>query len=474
MPAAFSIDSHRQFAELSGDFNPIHMDAVAARRTQAGLPVVHGVHALLRLLEVLAAQDPSLPRPRRLKASFRRMIYVGDHAQLEVGARTDSSLRAHLLVGGVEVVSATLSFEASARVPLVPAVEGKSATPPPQRPFEPSLEQLEGMKGRLSFATPAARLIEMFPSAAQYLGAERIAALACSSALVGMVVPGLNSLYGELAVELDDDCRELAELAYEVTSVDPRFRIVRVAVRGGGIIGLVSAISRPPPALQPAMRALAQLVARDEFSGSDALVVGGSRGIGETTAKLVAAGGARVTLTYRQGRADAEAVAQEIRSWGGNCNVMAYDVQENAIAQLANLPYAPTHVYYFATPTIYKRKLALFDGGRFEEFSRYYLSGFLDLAQGCAALRSQGVVRFFYPSTVYVEKRPAEMTEYAMAKSAGEVLCSDMARYMRNVQVLMRRLPRVATDQTVSLVPMTAVSADDVMLPIAREMHAAP
>ena len=32
-----------RFAEFSGDRNPMHMDLVAARRTQAGAPVVHGV-----------------------------------------------------------------------------------------------------------------------------------------------------------------------------------------------------------------------------------------------------------------------------------------------------------------------------------------------------------------------------------------------------------------------------------------------
>jgi acyl dehydratase len=39
------------FAALSGDWNPMHMDPVAARRTQAGLPAVHGIHGLLWALE---------------------------------------------------------------------------------------------------------------------------------------------------------------------------------------------------------------------------------------------------------------------------------------------------------------------------------------------------------------------------------------------------------------------------------------
>jgi NAD(P)-dependent dehydrogenase (short-subunit alcohol dehydrogenase family) len=312
----------------------------------------------------------------------------------------------------------------------------------------------------------------MFPNAARYLGVERVAALACSSTLVGMVVPGLYSLYGELRAVLEDDCRGAPELAYQVTSVDPRFRTVRIAVRGGGVIGLIGAVSRPPPMAQPDMRALAQFVSRDEFLGSDALIIGGSRGIGEATAKLIAAGGGRVTLTYRHGKADAEVVAQDIRSWGGDCHIVAYDARQRASVQLANLPHAPTHVYYFATPTIAKRKAGLFDRDRFEEFNGYYLTGFLDLVEACALLCPKGV-RFFYPSTVYVENRPVEMTEYAMAKAAGEVLCADLSRQLRNVQIITHRLPRIATDQTVSLVPMASASAYEVMLSIVRELHAA-
>ena len=47
----FTFDDQMAFAELSGDYNPLHVDPVAARRLIFGRPVVHGVHAFLWALD---------------------------------------------------------------------------------------------------------------------------------------------------------------------------------------------------------------------------------------------------------------------------------------------------------------------------------------------------------------------------------------------------------------------------------------
>jgi len=56
----FTSADQRRFATLSGDVNPVHLDAVASRRVAAGEPIVHGMHLLLRALEI-----HSLARRRR-------------------------------------------------------------------------------------------------------------------------------------------------------------------------------------------------------------------------------------------------------------------------------------------------------------------------------------------------------------------------------------------------------------------------
>jgi 3-oxoacyl-(acyl-carrier-protein) reductase len=64
-----------------------------------------------------------------------------------------------------------------------------------------------------------------------------------------------------------------------------------------------------------------------------ALVTGGSRGIGKTIALMLATEGAKVALNYRSGADEAKAVAEEIKSMGGEAFVAQADVGEAASAR---------------------------------------------------------------------------------------------------------------------------------------------
>ena len=70
------------FAAFSGDRNPIHLDALAARRTIAGAPIVHGIHGLLWALDVFCADRRTTIAA--ISATFLKMLYLGDDVRLVV------------------------------------------------------------------------------------------------------------------------------------------------------------------------------------------------------------------------------------------------------------------------------------------------------------------------------------------------------------------------------------------------------
>jgi hypothetical protein len=139
---------------------------------------------------------------------------------------------------------------------------------------------------------------------------------------------------------------------------------------------------------------------------------------------------------------------------------------------LVGLADAPTHAYYFATPTIFRAQSALFARARLNAFLDVYVDGFLNLAEALRARRRD--VSLFYPSSVFVAERPRGMLEYAMAKAAGETLCAEINQALRPLHVTVDRLPRLLTDQTASVIGASAPSPVGHLLPVVRETQSWP
>lgn len=464
----FSSSDQQLFAELSGDINPMHMDAAAARRTQMGSPVVHGMHGVIWALDELCRVEAA--PINALKVKFSGPIYVGDTVSLVLGKRTDDQLRAQIRVDDAPVAMLTIGLG-----PAVPAAAPLNSLPPspaewPAAPVVLALDEMRGQSGAFTFARGTGETAQSHPRLAERISPAGVQALAALSRLVGMVCPGLHSIFSGLDLTLTADRAPC--LRYATTEVDERFRIVRVAVAGGGVQGEISAMARLPPVEQPTMADIAPLVEPGAYRGDVVVVVGGSRGLGEVTAKACAAGGARVIITYARGQAEAERVAEEIRAAGGQCDALRFDVGEDITAQLAELPAAATHLYYFATGPIAQRRTRLLSEPVLNDFMRFYATGFYETFQALHERRGNEGLAAFYPSSIAIEDTPKGWAEYAMAKAAGEILCREIQINLPKARVVCTRLPRVLTDQTASVQAAASTPVLEVILPIVRELQA--
>jgi hypothetical protein len=181
-------------------------------------------------------------------------------------------------------------------------------------------------------------------------------------------------------------------------------------------------------------------------------------------------GGAEVTITFAQGAADAEAVVNDIRSAGGRAGAMRLDVLQPIAGQLGQLSESPLSMYYFATPRIAQRPAMRFSPGLFRRFAEVYVDAFYALCDELAVML-KSPLQAFYPSTVAIEQLTPNLAEYAMAKAAGEVLAADMTRSLPGVTVESVRLPRLPTDQTVSMIEQEVGSPAAAMLPIIERVE---
>lgn len=459
------------FAALSGDRNPLHVDAVAARRLLTGRPVVHGVHTLLKLLEGWPPADlPGTGEDWRIEAEFLNPVSVGDVAEVTYDRDDAGTPRAVATVAGLAGCRAFLRTRAE---PATPAASPSDVDEEAITVGELALDREPQAWGgrRQVLALPEARFDAPFPAACSQLGERRVAAIALLSTYVGMVCPGLHSVFSSLVVE-PGATKHDGRVRFHVQRYDPRFRLMLVAF-DGVVRGQLKAFVRAPAQVQPGVDDLRAHVAPGEFAGTVHWVLGGSRGLGELAAKLLAAGGAHVCLSYAAGHDDAARVVQEIADAGAPvATARRLDLLHGGCDDwLREAPW-PDAVWYFATPRIYRKRAATFDAAVLDEFLKFYVYRFDELCCALEAAAEGRLVRVFHPSTVFIDERPKGMTEYAMAKVAAEVLIADLSRTLRHVRPVSRRLPRLSTDQTAGLAAGAAASNVEVLLPVLREVLA--
>jgi NAD(P)-dependent dehydrogenase (short-subunit alcohol dehydrogenase family) len=400
-----------------------------------------------------------------IEVSFQKFIYVAAQVNLKVARSNQSSLRAELISEDMRAATIDVTYGAASSERLAPM---SSQLIDWSKPLETNISDIAGHSGWLR-PLPHDQIAQEFPDAANMLGRERLAEIAQLSKIIGVVCPGLYSLFSGFAIRMIYNSKPPDGLSFQVRDVDERFRMVEISVVGRYTAGEMTAFLRQPPAAQPGLEYLKTIVKPDEFAGVTALVIGGSRGLGALTSKIIAAGGGRVAITYNTGEADAMAVAEEIGSEASR--VLRYDACEGAVEQLTRLTWEIDQLYYFATSHISRQKAGRYSPRRFAEFCVIYVDGFADIWSALRA-RSKRLLRAFYPSTIYVEKAPRDLIEYAMAKAAGETLCAQINHFEPNGRVIVARLPPLATDQTATVIPNEHADPLEPMLAIVRGMQA--
>ncbi len=435
------------FALLSGDFNPLHLDPVYSRRLQFGGTVVHGVHSSMKLLD-FALQSLGLPgesRLGRLSVSFHGAVrhgqtvsFIAEAAEgrpaVKITASVDAK-RTHTLTAGFEKGWGSTGGGAE--------VSGNN--PPRENPIEIVYPPRE-LEVLLPLFANGELLTKLFPHLEGVSPYSVLAQILTTTRCVGMRCPGLHSLLAGLQLEFHEPTAGLQGVRFAVESTDDRYRRVTLGMSGDGVKGKLDTFVRPGPVRQRTFSEVQRTVSASEFADQRALVVGGSRGAGEATAKLLAAGGADVVLTFCEGRQDAARVRAEIECGGGRCRELALNVLSFHETDLLE-GWSPTHVYYFATPAILPGDGGMWNEESFQRFCDFYVRGFLRIVELTGASLSRGMT-FVYPSSNYVENPDKAYSEYAVAKTAGEALCRQLqARFPRS-RFVCPRLPRMQTDQT--------------------------
>ena len=449
---AFTAEDQVAFAELSGDYNPLHLDPVLARRLIFGRQVVHGLHALLWSLDSCLEPRTEPMELTTVRANFQAGIGVGETVRCRVTEPDDLGIAIQLETDGTPAAWFEVTWKVSRQSDnvIVPPANTKST-----RCQEHTFADVAVASGDIDLYIDRDLASGLFPNIVRLLPQVQLAALLATTRLVGMECPGHRSIYASLHLDYVTDKTGQPRLNYHVADCNERLALISMDVQGPGVKGRIKTFLRPEPRRQAAYADIRPQVDSEEFSSQRALIVGGSRGLGDVTAKILAAGGARVVLTYHRGKEDACRIVEDIVGHGGDATCIALNVLEPCFKLSDRFcgKFGSLYLYYFATPYIFGAAKGQFSTQRFTAFCEYYVAGFLRTVQALTD-PSIGLEKIFYPSSVAIEEIPLDMGEYAAAKMAGESLCEFLQKAHSGLTIHKPRLPRIATDQTVSLLPV--------------------
>ena len=212
---------------------------------------------------------------------------------------------------------------------------------------------------------------------------------------------------------------------------------------------------------------LKSLIDSSEFAEQNAVVIGGSRGLGELVAKSIYAGGGKILVTYNQGLDDAQRVVNELSGPSVRSNYLNFDVLNPSQEQLLSIQkFNPTHLYYFATPLIQQSKNEEFSMDLYQSFANYYVNSFYKIIK---ELNVEGL-SIFYPSTSFIDEDPKNFKEYVRAKREAEELCEQVSKE-EDIIICNPRLPKMATDQTASISVSNALDPTPIILEELRKFR---
>lgn len=454
----FTLDDQIRFAKFSGDYNPIHVDPLAARKTLSGQCIVHGMHLLLWCLESVLGKEKLFIS--EVQVAFQKPVFLQELISCIWVAEKNKILifKENALLTQIKIKTNLSNFKSNIEIQ-------NNSFPSKKQPNELTFDQCKNMIDQKFeiFGEPELG-IELFPILSKKIGSIVAIELAGLSQVVGMECPGLYSLYTSLNVKFRANRSDNS--SYSVINHDQRFNLFKIAVEGKSLEAEIEAFLRPPPVVSASIKTLKSQVKKDEFKNISALIIGGSRGLGEVVAKLIAAGGGDSVITYNKGESESKILQNEIRSYGGKCEVRQLTISKHSAVPCDINEF--NQVYFFASPKIFGKRGQEYDLNLEKQFTDIYVHGFESICR--SILQREISVTILYPSTIAIDEPIPALLEYISAKVQGEQISNDLNNN-KLIKILTPRLPRLDTDQTMSMVKVASEDTVNVLLPLIREMQ---
>lgn len=451
----YVINEQRQldFAKLSNDFNPIHVDSLYAWRSMFGKQLVHGIHQVLICLEDLAKNINEKIFISKISAKFEYPAGVNEIISID-NINFSETYSEYVIKNerGLTLTTIKVNYKKKSFNDVKFKRIDYSMSP-----LEPTNFAKENLVEPLYYDKTFFK--ELFTYSSFYVSPVNLAVLLASTRIVGMKYPGLNSIYNAFTFEFNENANLSNSIHYSVSDKHITLNMLNIKLDDTFIHGQIKAFIRPVAPKYKTLKELNGLLPVNSFKNQRALIIGGTRGIGLQCLRLLATAGASTMFTYFKNSNEADKIVEEFANESINTNYLQVDVSNLSKESLETIKaFNPTSIYYFATPKILSNNSNL-DENLLQKFISYYVIG---LDKILVNLKSEIKPLIFVPSTVYLDEKPTNLSEYVIAKSASEMFLKLLEK--KGYKIYNPRFPKVSTEQTMSLFKQKTVEPEEVLL----------
>ena len=451
----YVINEQRQldFAKLSNDFNPIHVDSLYAWRSMFGKQLVHGIHQVLICLEDLAKNINEKIFISKISAKFEYPAGVNEIISID-NINFSETYSEYVIKNerGLTLTTIKVNYKKKSFNDVKFKRIDYSMSP-----LEPTNFAKENLVEPLYYDKTFFK--ELFTYSSFYVSPVNLAVLLASTRIVGMKYPGLNSIYNAFTFEFNENANLSNSIHYSVSDKHITLNMLNIKLDDTFIHGQIKAFIRPVAPKYKTLKELNGLLPVNSFKNQRALIIGGTRGIGLQCLRLLATAGASTMFTYFKNSNEADKIVEEFANESINTNYLQVDVSNLSKESLETIKaFNPTSIYYFATPKILSNNSNL-DENLLQKFISYYVIG---LDKILVNLKSEIKPLIFVPSTVYLDEKPTNLSEYIIAKSASEMFLKLLEK--KGYKIYNPRFPKVSTEQTMSLFKQKTVEPEEVLL----------
>ena len=431
------------FSKISGDFNPIHLSDDFASKSIHGQRIVHGLNIVIWALDKFYKFNNST-KIKSIVVNFKNPVFFRELIFLKINKVTNNSYNFKIFDNeATKVFFSILIYKNQSKKRNL---KNKIFTKSYPKKINLKMLNQENIINDVIFNKYL--LKREFKNIYKKLDSSVIGTLLKTSNIVGMQVPGEYSTYLSLKGTFD---YKNHNLTYRVDNYDTRFNLINLSL-SGIFKGRLEALITPKPIKLLPINDIIKLLNKYKFyhktyfKNKKILIIGGSRGLGAYIVKILSLQDAKVIFTYKNNKKDAYEIIRELKKINKNVETLKFDVLNKNFKMLSNLK--PDHVYYMATPRIGKVNNAnKVKEEKLKFFYNYYIDGFINLFN---FYDNDSKIKFFYPSTTYVNDKNSSLSEYSIIKKQAEKFCKDLNNKESNKKIFIYRIKPLMTDQHLS------------------------